>query len=77
MKTKRRRAESVSVDRRTQRILKRLADRPIGGRTPAIGRDTERRDALAWLIRDAGGSKLTDELRRELDAELRRTTRKT
>ena len=31
---------------------------------------------MDWLIRDAGGSTLTDELREELDAEFAGTKRK-
>ena len=65
---------SVSVDPRTKRILKEHAKRRFGGNMSALitafGREAERREALEWLIRDAGGSTLTDELRREIDAEL-------
>ena len=65
---------SVSVDPRTKRILKEHAKRRFGGNMSALiaafGREAERREALQWLIRDAGGSTLTDELRREIDAEL-------
>lgn len=71
---------SVSVDRRTKRILKRHADRLFGGNMSALisafGREAEKREALGWLIRDSGGSTLTDELRDELDAEFRGTKRK-
>jgi len=42
----------------------------------AFGREAEKRDALDWLIRDAGGSSLTDELRDEIDAEFRGSKRK-
>ena len=42
----------------------------------AFGREAEKRDAMDWLVRDAGGSVLTDELREEIDAELGGTKRK-
>jgi hypothetical protein len=71
---------SVSVDARTKRILKRYADRLFHGNMSALicafGREAERRDALDWLIRDAGGSSLTDELREELAGEFHGTKRK-
>jgi hypothetical protein len=71
---------SVSVDAKTKRILKKHADRWFEGNMSALisafGREAEKRDALDWLIRDAGGSKLTDELRDELDAEFRGAKRK-
>ncbi|HEX8791326.1 MAG TPA: hypothetical protein VF765_10290 [Polyangiaceae bacterium] len=71
---------SVSVDSRTKRILKKHADRVFGGNMSALiaafGREAEKRDALDWLLRDAGGSALTDELRDQLDAELGATKRK-
>ncbi|HEY1692852.1 MAG TPA: hypothetical protein VGG39_11860 [Polyangiaceae bacterium] len=64
---------SVAVDARTKRILKKHAERLFGGNMSALisafGREAEKRDALDWLIRDSGGSTLTDELRGELDAE--------
>ena len=62
------------------RILKRHADRLFGGNMSALvsafGREAEKREALDWLVRDAGGSALTDELRAEIDAELRGKRRK-
>ena len=71
---------SVSVDAETKRILKRHANRLFGGNMSALisafGREAEKREALEWLIRDAGGSRLTDELRAEIDAELRGKKRK-
>jgi hypothetical protein len=71
---------SVSVDTRTKRILKKHADRLFGGNMSALiaafGREAEKRDALDWLIRDSGGSTLTDELRDELDAEFGPTRRR-
>lgn len=71
---------SVSVDAQTKRILKKHADRLFGGNMSALiaafGREAEKRDALEWLIRDSGGSALTDEIRKELDAELRPARRK-
>lgn len=64
---------SVSVDAKTKRILKAHADRLFGGNMSAMisafGREAERRDAIGWLVRDSGGSALTDELREELAAE--------
>ena len=71
---------SVSVDARTKRLLKKHADRLFHGNMSALisafGREAEKRDALDWLIRDAGGSSLTDELRDEIDAEFRGSKRK-
>ncbi len=71
---------SVSVDARTKRVLKKHADRVFGGNMSALisafGREAEKRDANDWLVRDAGGSALTDELREELDAEFAGTKRK-
>jgi hypothetical protein len=71
---------SVSVDARTKRVLKQHADRVFDGNMSALisafGREAEKRDAMDWLIRDAGGSTLTDELREELDAEFAGTKRK-
>lgn len=70
---------SVSVDARTKRILKKHADRLFGGNMSALisafGREAEKRDAMDWLVRDSGGSTLTDELREELDAEFAGTKR--
>jgi hypothetical protein len=70
---------SVSVDARTKRILKRHSDRLFGGNMSALisafGREAEKRDAMDWLVRDSGGSTLTDELREELDAEFAGTKR--
>jgi hypothetical protein len=71
---------SVSVDPQTKRVLKKHADRVFGGNMSALisafGREAEKRDALDWLIRDAGGSVLNDELRERLDAEFRGRTRR-
>lgn len=71
---------SVSVDAGTKRILKAHADRLFGGNMSALisafGREAEKRDAMAWLVRDAGGPSLTDELRAELRAELSGTKRR-
>lgn len=71
---------SVSVDARTKRVLKRHASRVFGGNMSALisafGREAEKRDAMDWLVRDAGGSSLTDELREELDAEFAGNKRK-
>ena len=70
---------SVSVDTRTKRILKKHAKRLFGGNMSALivafGRKADLREALDWLIRDAGGSTLTDELRDALDAEFGATRR--
>jgi len=66
---------SVAVDARTKKILRAHADRLFDGNMSALisafGREAEKRDAMAWLVQDAGGSVLTDELRQELAAELR------
>ena len=71
---------SVSVDASTKRILRTHADRLFDGNMSAMisafAREAERRDALAWLIRDAGGSSLTEELRAEILAEFRGTRKK-
>ncbi len=71
---------SVSVDARTKRILKKHADRLFRGNMSALisafGREAEKRDAMDWLVRDSGGSTLTDELREELDAEFGGSKRK-
>ncbi len=68
---------SVSVDADTKRVLKAHAERVFGGNMSALisafGREAERRDAMDWLVRDAGGSALTDELRAELAAEFKGT----
>lgn len=64
---------SVSVDAGTKRILKAHADRAFDGNVSAMisafGREAEKRDAMHWLVRDAGGSMLTEELRADLAAE--------
>jgi hypothetical protein len=64
---------SVLVDRKTKRVLKAHADRLFHGNMSAMiaafGRQAEKRDALHWLVQDAGGSALTDELRDEIEAE--------
>lgn len=71
---------SVSVDAETKKILKAHADRLFAGNMSALisafGREAEKRDAMAWLVRDAGGSSLTDELRVELRAELHGSKRR-
>jgi hypothetical protein len=75
MAKKRRRVEtfSVSVDAETKRVLKAHADRLFDGNMSAMisafGHEAEKREALHWLVSDAGGSSLTDELRKELSAE--------
>lgn len=64
---------SVSVDARTKQTLKSHAERLFDGNMSAMisafAREAERRDATDWLIRDSGGSTLTDELRAEILAE--------
>ena len=64
---------SVSVDPSTKKILKAHADRLYGGNMSAmisaLGREAEKREAMHWLIEDAGGSALNDELRAELANE--------
>ncbi len=71
---------SVSVDARTKAILKAHAERLFGGNMSALiaafGREAEKRDAVHWLVADAGGSALTDELREELADEFRGTKRR-
>lgn len=71
---------SVSVDASTKRILKAHAERLFDGNMSAMisafAREAERRDALAWLLRDSGGSTLTDELRAEILGELRASPKK-
>ncbi|WP_394823450.1 hypothetical protein [Pendulispora albinea] len=71
---------SVSVDAKAKKILKAHADRLFEGNMSALisafAREAEKRDAMDWLIRDAGGSKLTDELREELAAEFRGTRKR-
>ena len=75
MKPKRGRIEtfSVSVDATTKKVLKAHADRLFDGNMSAMisafGREAEKRDAMHWLIQDAGGSVLTAELRAELTSE--------
>lgn len=63
----------MSVDARTKAVLKAHADRLFAGNMSALiaafGREAEKRDAVHWLVTDAGGSALTDELREELAAE--------
>ena len=72
---------SVSVDAGTKRILKAHADRVFNGNVSALisafGREAEKRDAMHWLIEDAGGSALTEEVRGELAAEFHGKKRKT
>ncbi len=64
---------SVAVDARTKKILRAHADRLFDGNMSALisafGREAEKRDAMDWLLQDAGGSALTDELRQQLAAE--------
>ncbi len=63
----------MAVDAATKKVLKAHADRLFGGNMSAMisafGREAEKRDAVHWLIQDAGGSTLTEELRAELAAE--------
>ena len=65
----------MSVDASTKRILKDHAERLFYGNMSAMisafAREAERRDAVAWLVRDSGGSTLTDHLREEILTELR------
>lgn len=65
----------MSVDTETKQVLKTHAERLFGGNMSAMitafAREAERRDAVAWLVREAGGSTLTDELRAEILAEFR------
>jgi hypothetical protein len=71
---------SVSVDASTKRILKAHADRLFAGNMSAMisafGREAEKRDAMNWLVQDAGGSTLTDDLREELATEFHGTKKK-
>lgn len=71
---------SVSVDAKTKKMLKAHADRLFGGNMSAMisafGREAEKRDAMHWLVRDAGGTVLTDELREELSAEFHGTKKR-
>ena len=64
---------SVAVDASTKKVLKAHADRLFDGNMSAMisafGREAEKRDAMHWLIQDAGGSVLTAELRAELASE--------
>lgn len=64
---------SVSVDAATKKILKAHADRAFDGNMSALisafGREAEKRDAMHWLVQDAGGSALTDELREQIASE--------
>jgi len=64
---------SVAVDASTKKVLKAHADRLFDGNMSAMisafGREAEKRDAMHWLIQDAGGSVLTAELRAELARE--------
>lgn len=65
---------SVSIDQDTKAILKARADRLHGGNMSALitelGREAERRDAFERMREWAGGSRLTDEARETIDAEL-------
>jgi hypothetical protein len=65
---------SVSVDKETKRLLKARADRLYHGNmsalVAALGKQAERADAVERLIARAGGSTLTDAVRREIDREL-------
>ncbi|MCL2726216.1 MAG: hypothetical protein FWD69_17470 [Polyangiaceae bacterium] len=71
---------SVSVDAKTKRVLKAHADRVFDGNMSAMisafGREAEKRDAIHWLVQDAGGSTLTDELREELSTEFHGTKKR-
>ena len=71
---------SVSVDAKTKKVLKAHADRLFAGNMSAMisafGREAEKRDAIHWLIQDASGSVLTDELREELSAEFHETKKR-
>lgn len=75
MKRRRKNVEtfSVAVDAKTKKILKAHAERLFSGNMSALisafGREAEKRDAMHWLVEDAGGSSLTDELREELSAD--------
>jgi hypothetical protein len=65
---------SVTVDKRMKKALKARADRLYAGNMSALisdlGREAERAEAVARLIRRAGGSTLTDARRDEIDAQL-------
>jgi hypothetical protein len=71
---------SVSVDAKTKKVLKAHANRLFDGNMSAMisafGREAEKRDAIHWLVQDAGGSALTDELREELSAEFHGTKKR-
>lgn len=68
---------SVSVDAVTKRLLKAHAKRVFDGNMSAMisafGREAEKRDAMHWLVEDAGGSALTNEIREQLAAEFQGT----
>jgi hypothetical protein len=51
---------SVAVDASTKAVVKAGN---LSARISAFGREAEKRDAMHWLIQDAGGSVLTAELR--------------
>ena len=65
---------SVSVDKDTKRALKARADRLYDGNMSALitalGEHAERAEAVERLIARAGGSRLTDADRREIDREI-------
>ncbi|MCL2776561.1 MAG: hypothetical protein FWD73_01055 [Polyangiaceae bacterium] len=71
---------SVSVDAKTKKVLKAHADRLFDGNMSAMisafGREAEKRDAIHWLVQDAGGSALTDALREELSTEFHGTKKR-
>ena len=65
---------SVSIDKETKTVLKERAARLYGGNMSALisdlGRHAERAEAVGRLLGRAGGSTLTDAIRRQIDAEL-------
>lgn len=71
---------SVSVDLETKRLLKAHARRLFGGNMSALisafGREAEKRDAVHWLVQDAGGTTLTDELRASISSEFLGTSKR-
>jgi len=53
--------------------MKRKSGHVESATVSASGREAEKRDATRWLVRDAGGTVLTGELRAELSAEFHGT----